>query len=271
MADQTLPDAPGIDAVSIADLTATAVRAASARLRRTERPDMSGRIAPVVPDGAGLALADNCAVRGTGFPTCQGCAAFSRLMVTERSHDAFLSAPAERVATLEVGHVPDPATKIDPAADEGQPEQDLHPVTLVRDEGAERVTGDNRANRNTKGDLLHPALLVGAPGDMRSATQKAFGPVACAARMQDCDGARTVANGTESGLCARIMTRNPARATHVRQAAGAGIAMVNLPTAGVGFHIPAGGCKTSGPGEQGTCAAKYVAPAKRACTLAGKP
>ena len=51
--------------------------------------------------------------------------------------------------------------------------------------------------------------------------------------------------------------------------AEAGMVMVNVPTAGVDFHVPFGGRKGSsfGPREQGKYAAEFYTPVKTAYTL----
>ena len=54
-----------------------------------------------------------------------------------------------------------------------------------------------------------------------------------------------IANDTEFGLCAGICTTSLKHASHFKRNAEAGMAMVNLPTAGVDYHVPFGGRKGS--------------------------
>lgn len=64
---------------------------------------------------------------------------------------------------------------------------------------------------------------------------------------------------TEFGLSAGIVTTSLKYATHFKRNAEAGMVMVNVPTAGVDFHVPFGGRKGSSYGsrEQGKYAAKF--------------
>ena len=126
---------------------------------------------------------------------------------------------------------------------------------------------------DTEGLFLRPALFAGATNEMRIAREEVFGPVACVIRVRDYDEALVVANDTEFGLSAGIVTQSLAHATHFKRAAQAGMVMVNLPTAGVDFHVPFGGRKASslGPREQGTYAAEFFTTIKTAYTFAGKP
>lgn len=272
---QTMLDSPGIDAISFTGSTATGARVAeaSARLRRKVQLEMGGKNPLVVLDDADLAVAVDCAVQGAYFSAGQRCTASSRLIVTEGIHDAFLAALTERAAALRVGHALDPSTDIGPVVDESQLEQDLRYIAIAREEGAELVIGGERLNRDTEGHYLRPALFAGATNAMRIAREEVFGPVACVIRVKDYDEALAVANDTEFGLSAGIVTRSLAHATHFKRAAEAGMVMVNLPTAGVDFHVPFGGRKASslGPREQGTYAAEFFTTVKTAYTFAGKP
>ena len=79
-----------------------------------------------------------------------------------------------------------------------------------------------------------------------------------------------IANDTEFGLCAGICTTS-LEVRHALQAQReAGMVMVNLPTAGVDYHVPFGGRKGSsyGPREQGRYAAEFYTTVKTAYTLA---
>ena len=82
------------------------------------------------------------------------------------------------------------------------------------------------------------------------------------------DEALAVANDTEFGLSSGICTRSLKAATHFKLHAQAGMVMVNLPTAGVDYHVPFGGTKGSSYGsrEQGTYAREFYTTVKTAYT-----
>jgi aldehyde dehydrogenase (NAD+) len=89
-------------------------------------------------------------------------------------------------------------------------------------------------------------------------------------RAKDYDEALAIANDTPFGLSAGIATTSLKHATHFKRNSEAGMVMVNLPTAGVDFHVPFGGRKGSsyGPREQGKYAAEFYTTVKTAYTLA---
>ena len=85
-------------------------------------------------------------------------------------------------------------------------------------------------------------------------------------RVKDYDEALAIANDTPYGLTSGICTTSLKHATHFKRNSEAGMVMVNLPTAGVDYHVPFGGRKASsyGPREQGRYAAEFFTTVKTA-------
>jgi aldehyde dehydrogenase (NAD+) len=137
---------------------------------------------------------------------------------------------------------------------------------LARKEGAKLVVGGERLERKTKGYYLAPALFTDASNEMRISREEIFGPVASVIRAKDYDEALAFANDTEFGLSASVVTTSLKHASHFKRNAQAGMVMVNLPTAGVDYHVPFGGRKGSsyGPREQGRYAAEFYTVVKTA-------
>jgi aldehyde dehydrogenase (NAD+) len=106
---------------------------------------------------------------------------------------------------------------------------------------------------------------------MRISREEIFGPVASVIRVKDYEEALATANDTEFGLSAGIVTTSLKYATHFKRNSEAGMVMVNVPTAGVDFHVPFGGRKGSSYGsrEQGKYAAEFFTVVKTAYTAAG--
>ena len=92
-------------------------------------------------------------------------------------------------------------------------------------------------------------------------------------RVADYDEALAVANGSDMNLSAGICTTDLATAAHFKRHSKAGMVMVNLPTAGVDFHVPFGGKGDSshGPREQGFAAVDFFTSSKTSYTFAGTP
>src|SRR3546814_6926968 len=96
---------------------------------------------------------------------------------------------------------------------------------------------------------------------MRVNQEEIFGPVATVLRVADYEEALAIANDVEFGLSTGIVTSSLRHAHDFMARAQAGMVMVNLPTAGVDYHIPFGGTKASslGPREQGFAAVRSEA------------
>jgi aldehyde dehydrogenase (NAD+) len=226
--------------------------------------EMGSKNPLVVLDDADLATAVNVAVQGAYFSTGQRCTASSRLIVTEGVHDRFVAALKERLAALKVDNALTPGTEMGPVVERPQLETDLEYVGIGQQEGATLAYGGERLQRGTDGYYLAPTLFVDATNAMRISREEIFGPVACVIRAKNYDEALFVANDTETGLSSGIVTSSLKHASHFQRHAQAGMVMVNLPTAGVDYHVPFGGRKASsyGPREQGTYAKEFYTTVK---------
>ena len=228
--------------------------------------EMGGKNPLVILDDADLDIAVDCALQGAFFQTGQRCTASSRLIATESIHDRFVDALVERLRSLRVGHALGDDTDIGPVVSAEQLEQDLDYLALGRDEGAELVQGGARLERETDGYFLEPALFVSTANEMRVNREEIFGPIATVIRAGGADEALALANDTEYGLSAGVCTTSLAQAVRFRDGLQAGIVTVNLPTAGVDFHVPFGGTKgsSSGSREQGRYAVEFFTTVKTA-------
>jgi aldehyde dehydrogenase (NAD+) len=269
---QAMLDSPHVDAITFTGSVETGRRVAAASIghNRKFQLEMGGKNPLVVLDDADLDIAVDCAVNGAFFSTGQRCTASSRLIVTQGIHDKFVAALTGKLKTLVVDDALKAGTHIGPVVDETQLEQDERYIALGQQEGAKLAFGGERLTRGTPGFYLQPALFTDATNEMRISREEIFGPVASVIRARDYEEALAMANDTPFGLSSGICTTSLKHATHFKRNAEAGMVMVNLPTAGVDFHVPFGGRKSSsyGPREQGRYAAEFYTTVKTAYTLA---
>lgn len=251
--------------------TGRRVAEASVKVMRKFQLEMGGKNPTIVLDDADLKVAVETTAQSAFYSTGQRCTASSRLIVTEGIHDAFVAALTERIRNLKVGDAIAKDTEIGPVVDPGQLKQDTDYIEIGKGEGAKLVVGGELVKHDNPGYFLQPALFTEVHNQMRIAREEIFGPVAAVIRVKDYDEALAVANDTEFGLSAGIVTTSLKYATHFKRNAEAGMVMVNVPTAGVDFHVPFGGRKGSsyGPKEQGKYAAEFFTQVKTAYTAAG--
>jgi len=103
---------------------------------------------------------------------------------------------------------------------------------------------------------------------MRINCEEVFGPVVSTVRAKDYAEALEFANRGEFGLSAGIVSNNAKLIRDFRKNVRAGMVMVNLPTAGVDYHVPFGGTRGSsyGPREQGFAAVEFYTQIKTVYT-----
>jgi acyl-CoA reductase-like NAD-dependent aldehyde dehydrogenase len=262
----------GVDAISFTGSVAVGTRIAQSCAQQLKKVqlEMGGKNPQVVLDDADLNQAVELSVQSCFYSTGQRCTASSRLIVTDKIYPAFIEAMQARMARIQVGDACTAGTDIGPVVSQAQLEQDLSYVEIGKSEGARLVCGGERLQRATEGYYMAPALFADSTPAMRINREEIFGPVASVIRVANYEEALAVANDTPFGLSAGIATTSLKHATHFKRHAQAGMVMVNLPTAGVDYHVPFGGRKGSsyGPREQGTYAREFYTTVKTAYTLA---
>ncbi|OLP46460.1 aldehyde dehydrogenase family protein [Rhizobium oryziradicis] len=227
--------------------------------------EMGGKNPMVVMEDADLEVAVSVCLNGAFFSTGQRCTASSRLIVHEKIHDAFVEKLSAHMRDLKVGPALDATSQIGPVASESQLNGNLGYVALAKEEGCD-VIGGERLDGPTNGYFQRPALFIGASNDMRVSREEIFGPCASVIKVSDFDHALSIANDTQFGLSSGICTQSLRYSREFRRNSQSGMVMVNLPTAGVDYHVPFGGRKASsfGPREQGRYAAEFYTTVKTA-------
>ena len=178
-----------------------------------------------------------------------------------------------RLRQLQIGNARSLGTDIGPVVDARQLGIDLDYITTAKAEGAKLVFGGNTMERDIQGQpgfYLVPALFTETNNSMRISREEVFGPVADVICVTNYDEALAIANDTPFGLSSGICTTSLRYSTHYKRHAQAGMVMVNVPTAGVDYHVPFGGRKGSSMGsrEQGRYAAEFFTTVKTAYTAA---
>ncbi len=268
---EALLTSPDVDAISFTGSVETGKHIASTCAGRLAKfqLEMGGKNPLVVLDDADLDNAVNCALQGAYFSTGQRCTASSRFIVTKGIHDRFVDAVREAIQNLIVDDALKQGTQIGPVVDQNQLDQNLSYLEIGTKEGARLAFGGELLDRETPGFYMRPALFTETTREMRINREEIFGPIASVIRVNDYEEALTTANDTPFGLSSGICTTSLKHASHFKRHAQAGLTMVNLPTAGVDYHVPFGGRKGSSYGsrEQGRYAAEFYTTVKTAYTL----
>ncbi|MBU6320780.1 MAG: aldehyde dehydrogenase family protein [Alphaproteobacteria bacterium] len=267
-AGSALVNHPDVAAISFTGSQAVGSQVAVQAAARQARVqlEMGGKNPLVVLDDADLDRAVMLALDGSFFASGQRCTASSRIIVTERIHDAFAAELARRAGALRVGHALDPQSQMGPQVSEAQLEKSVAYSAGAAADGASILCGGQALQLATPGYYMAPTLIADTRPDMRINCEEVFGPVAALIRVRDFDEALDVANATRFGLSAGIVTQSLSHARRFRAGVRAGMVMINLPTAGVDYHAPFGGVASSSYGqrEQGYAAVEFYTQVKTA-------
>jgi alpha-ketoglutaric semialdehyde dehydrogenase len=254
---------PAVKAVSFtgSEVTGSGIAIEAAKRRARVQLEMGGKNPTVVLADADIPDAVNVVVNAAFFSTGQRCTATSRVIVEAGIVDRFTSALTARARTLKVGNGLEPGVEVGPSIDERQLETVLDYVRIGASEGARVVCGGERLAEGpyARGFFSSPAVLTDVEAGMRVAQEEIFGPVLAIQTAENLDHAIELANGVRYGLSAAVCTTSLRSAYEFVNRIEVGLAMVNLPSAGVEYHVPFGGSKASSMGmrEQGPVAVDF--------------
>lgn len=177
----------------------------------------------------------------------QSCDAVKRLIVHKSLFDGLSEKLAALVRTWKIGDALDEATGIGPLVAERQVAKLEGQVADAVDRGATVHTGGKRPV-DLLGAYYEPTILTRVTTDMRVWREETFGPVLPIVSFSTEDEAVVLANDTEYGLGAHIMTADKERFLRLARRIPAGSVSHNM----VGYwnpNNPFGGYRHSGMGR----------------------
>ncbi len=262
-----------VDGISFTGSVATGRKIAQAAIQNMARIqcEMGSKNPMLIMDDADMDVAIANCLHGAFGATGQKCTAASRLIVHKDIHDEFVDKFAKAASEKRVGHALDEGTELGPVVSEAQMNKIKSYMDLAKNEGGELLTGGDRLQRNTEGYYLAPTVYANTTNDMRVNREEVFGPMTCVIKVDDYEEGLATANDTEFGLSGAIVTSSLKHAEHFKRNAQFGSVLVNLPTAGLDYHVPFGGRNASsyGPREQGEHAKDFYTIIKTAYTNPG--
>ncbi|AKK29347.1 aldehyde dehydrogenase [Mycobacterium sp. EPa45] len=189
----------------------------------------------------------------TMFALNQGevCTCPSRSLIQSDIYDEFLAMAAIRTKAVRQGDPLDTETMIGAQASNDQLEKILSYIEIGKSEGAQIITGGERAQLG--GDLnggyyVQPTIFTGG-NEMRIFQEEIFGPVVSVTSFTDYDDAIRIANDTLYGLGAGVWSRDGNTAYRAGRDIKAGRVWTNCyhqyPA-----HAAFGGYKQSGIGRE---------------------
>ena len=246
--EQVIAD-PRIQGVTLtgSERAGSAVGALAGKYLKKSVLELGGSDPFIVLDAEDLGATVKAATMGRMQNTGQACTASKRLIVTEELYEPFVEGLRQTFSTFTPGDPADPATTLAPLSSE-RAAQDLHAqIQDAVDKGATVVAGGKRPEH--PGAFVEATILTDVTPEMRAFREELFGPAAVVYKVKDADEAVALANDSDFGLGATVMSSDLDRARAVAERLEAGMVWINQPT-GSSPELPFGGIKRSGYGRE---------------------
>jgi aldehyde dehydrogenase (NAD+) len=252
-AGEALVSSPLVDKVAFTGSTEVGRRImqlASGNVKKTTL-ELGGKSAMIVLEDADLEYALDGALWTAFFHSGQVCSAGTRLLLPQSLHDEFVAELAKRASAFRVGPAADMSSDLGPVISQTQLETVERYVAIGREEGADVLTGGERAFvEGHDGGFYHqPTIFTGVRNSMRIAQVEIFGPVLVAIPYKDEDEAVAIANDSVYGLAGGVWSSDFDHAIRVAHRLRTGTVWINDHHM-INPRFPFGGYKQSGLGRE---------------------
>ena len=205
--------------------------------------ELGGNNPYIVLDDADIDAAASAGAWGAFFHQGQICLTAGRHLVHENVAEAYIAALVEKARALVIGDPTDPAVQIGPVVNEHQAANVDRIVAATLAQGGKLRTGGKR-----DGLFFTPTVISGVRPGMPAFDEEIFGPVAPITTFRDDAEAIALANLSEYGLVAAVVSKDLARAQKIADALHAGVVHINDQTVLHSVYGPIGGVGASGNG-----------------------
>jgi betaine-aldehyde dehydrogenase len=242
---------PGIAKVSFTGSTETGsavMRDCAQRIARVSL-ELGGKSALIVCADANLQLAVDLAIGGAFTNAGQMCSATSRILVHESVYSAFMQKMQEAVAAIKIGGPQHIGANMGPLISARQQDKVQSFIALANKDGLKPAAVGSLPDDAGHGYFVAPHLYADVPLSHPLWTEEIFGPVACVRRFNTNEQAVQIANESEYGLVATLVTEDSAAAAAMSDALLTGLVWINTPQ----LIFPGtswGGYKRSGIGRE---------------------
>lgn len=191
--------------------------------------ELGGKSSLLVLADADLDLAVELACGGGFFNAGQMCSATSRVLVADELADEFLLRLTAGAEAIRVADPFDPEVEMGALVNQAQYQRVLGHIDRGLSAGARLVCGGDRPADLPHGYFLRPTIFTEVPLDSALWCEEIFGPVLCVRSFATEQEAIELANDSQFGLVASVVSRDPVTAERVANALQAGLVWINAP------------------------------------------
>ncbi|MDV8070652.1 aldehyde dehydrogenase family protein [Rhodococcus sp. IEGM 1366] len=241
---------PAVDAISLTGSTATGrkIMAAAAPTLKKITLELGGKSPAILLDDADFEKIAPVLAAGTCFHAGQGCAIYTRALVSEKRKDELVERIAGIMGMIPWGDPTDPANIMGPVANARQHESVLRYYEIAN-ETSRVILGGQRTDRFEKGYWVEPTLITDVDPMSTIPQEEVFGPLLTVLTYKDEEDAIAIANNTIFGLAGAVYSDDAEHALSLARRLRSGSIGINGAAA---FHssVPFGGYKQSGLGRE---------------------
>ena len=240
---------PGVDCVAFTGSTQTgiAVGIESVKQLRPAQLELGGKSAVLVLRDADPEAAAAIVAQGVFTHGGQICMANSRIVVERCLFDSFSAALKSACERIYLGDLRDERTQYGPLINQRAVDKVLAQVDEATAAGATLLTG----GKVLRGLTIEPTIVVEPDRSLPLWREESFGPVASLVAADDLDDAIAIANDSEYGLSAAVLTRDIQWGMRAAREIKSGSVHIGMHAFQSNALAPIGGFKCSGLGRSG--------------------
>ncbi|MFJ3523543.1 aldehyde dehydrogenase family protein [Pseudomonas sp. NPDC090203] len=222
---------PGIAKVSFTGSNAVGVQVMqrAAETVKGVSLELGGKSSLLVMADADLDLAVDLASGGGYFNAGQMCSATSRVLVAQEILEPFLERLVAKARSIKVAGPGNEDAEMGPLVNQAQYRRVVAHIEAGKDSGARLLCGGVRPADQPRGYFLTPAIFTNVPLDSALWREEIFGPVLCVRGFSSQAEAIALANDTQFGLVASVVSRDLDAAERIANALEAGMVWINAP------------------------------------------
>ena len=248
---EPLVNHPDVPLIAFTGSLATGQRIAALAAPRMKKLhlELGGKDPLVVAPDVDLATAVSATAYAGLINAGQVCTSAERIYVHESIFGRFSEELADFVGKLRLGNGLDRQTDVGPMLRDSFRTKVEQVVAEAVRAGGKVLVGGGRPAHLERGFFLEPTVMVNVNHEMRLMREETFGPVLPLMPYRDFDEAIALANDTEFGLGATLLTHDARLVKRFYEGVKAGTIWINDPLTD-NFAGPFGGMKMTGGGRE---------------------
>lgn len=193
--------------------------------------ELGGKDPMIVLDDADIDFAAMAAVWGSTTNCGQFCSSVERVYVQDAIFDQFVQKAKMYCEQIKVGNGIDATVEMGPVVNETQFNKVIEQIQDAVNHGATVITGGEAYEKGelANGWFIKPTVIINLTNDMKIVQEETFGPLVRILKFSTIDEAIALANDSEYGLGASVITQNEEKAKYIAKNLDIGMVWINEP------------------------------------------